>query len=505
MIDIPIYEGEFWWCGEISNSHNFPFSDKSDIRIDINGIHECDQFAPLMLSSFGRYIWSEKPFAVTVKNGIMHFENNSEIILKSGYKNLKGAYLAAMNEHFPFSCDMPHKLFFEAPQYNTWMELGTDQTSEKIYSYAKGIIDRGLKAGILMIDGGWQEDYGIFEFNRFKIPDPKKLVAQLHDMGFKVMLWVSPIVSSAGTRYKLLRDKGYLIKTADGDIAIRKWWSGYSAVLDLTNPDSVAWIHSQLEYLMEEYGVDGFKFDAGDIYFYRDDDMLYEPMSAREHTSAYNKLGEKYQFNEFRAAYKYGGKPIVARLQDKHHSWTDYGLNTLIAHTVMQGLSGYAYACPDMVGGGRIGCLDNANTFDEELFVRWAQANALMCMMQISASPWRILSPENNKRVIDCINLHSNYSELFVKLGKLASKTGEPVIRHMAYEFPEEGFETVNDQFMVGSEILVAPVITKGVKSRKVKFPVGKWQSACGKIYEGNKTIDFDVTMDTLLYFTRIH
>ncbi|UKI38022.1 MAG: hypothetical protein L6V93_08420 [Clostridiales bacterium] len=92
------------------------------------------------------------------------------------------------------------------------MELGTDQTTENILNYARGILENGLPAGVLMIDGGWQEDYGVLEFHKGKIPDPAYLIYELHKLGFKVMLWTSPIVSSAGVRFKYLRSKGYLFK-----------------------------------------------------------------------------------------------------------------------------------------------------------------------------------------------------------------------------------------------------------------------------------------------------
>ena len=353
-----------------------------------------------------------------------------------------------------------------------------------------------------MIDEGWQVDYGDWRFN-YRFPNPKDMVEKLHAMGFKVMLWVSPIVASAGTNYKMLRDKGYLIKNSEGNVAIREWWSGYSAVLDLTNPDAVSWYHSKLKYLMEEYDVDGFKFDAGDSYFYDDDDTVFVPCDAREQTNYFNKIGIEYSFNEYRAAWNFGGRAIVSRLHDKYHTWEESGLNTLIPHTIAQGLSGYAFCCPDMVGGGIIGCFEKGQKMDEELFVRWAQTNALMGMMQVSVAPWRVLSNENYTIVKEAIMLHSDYSNLFVDLAKQASVTGEPIVRHMAYEFPDENFEKVNDQFMVGDKILVAPVIKKSEQVRSVILPKGKWQSSDGKNFIGGCIVEVDAPIDKLNFFVK--
>ena len=400
---------------------------------------------------------------------------------------------------------MPDMLFWKAPQYNTWIELGTEQTTDGILNYAGGIIGHGLPAGVLMIDGGWQEDYGVYEeFNRRKIPDPKYLVDELHRMGFKVMLWVSPIIASAGPRYKQLRNKGWLIRDKRGEIAVRKWWSGFSAVLDLTNPDAAEWMDNSLNSLMERYGIDGFKFDAGDCYFYADDDITYKHIPAREQTLYFNRFGEKYSFNEFRAAWKSGGRPIVARLHDKYHTWDDFGLNTLIGHTVVQGLLGYAYCCPDMVGGGIIDCFGENSALDEELFVRWAQANSLMGMMQMSIAPWRVLKEENANRVIAAIKLHEDFADTFAALAENAAKTGEPIVRHMAYVFPDEGFEAENGQFMLGDDIMSAPVLEKGAKYKIVRFPSGMWKGADGTVYNGGSEEKIPVDMDSILYFRRM-
>lgn len=502
---IKINDNEYWWGGAVNSSHNMPISQKTKFNFSLTRGMECDQFSPIMLSSQGRYIWCSKEFDCEIADGYMDFITDGEIKLYDGYKNLKGAYLAAMEKYFPFSGEMPDELFWKAPQYNTWIELGTDQTTERILEYANDIIKNGLPAGVLMIDGGWQEDYGMYdECNRRKIPDLKYLVDELHKLGFKVMLWVSPIVSSAGPRYKELLAKKYLLCTSEGIPAVRKWWSGYSAVLDFTNPDAVKWMRDILDGLMEKYGVDGFKFDAGDWYFYDDNDIMYEKTSARNQTTCFNKMGEIYKFNEFRAVWNYGGKAIVSRLHDKFHTWDSFGINTIIPHTITQGLLGYAYGCPDMVGGGILSCFTNGKKIDEELFVRWAEANALMSMMQVSRAPWKVLNEENTETVNEYIKLHAKYADMFYNLAKEASKTGEPIVRHLCYEFPDEGFETVNDQFMVGKTLLVAPVIKQGAVTKDVKLPKGKWKYFDGRVFEGGKTITVDADLKTLPYFERI-
>lgn len=156
---------------------------------------------------------------------------------------------------------------------------------------------------------------------------------------------------------------------------------------------------------------------------------------------------------------------IVARLHDKYHSWNDFGLNTLIPHTLLQGLLGYAYCCPDMVGGGILDCFNKGQKMDEELFVRWAQANALMGMMQMSVSPWRVLNEENAPEWSMPETARFSGRHL-LPAGAECRQTGEPITRHMAYAFPGQGFESVSTQFMLGDRLLAAPVLEKGATEK---------------------------------------
>ena len=74
----------------------------------------------------------------------------------------------------------------------------------------------------------------------------------------------------------------------------------------------------------------------------------------------------------------------------------------------------------------------------------------------------------------------------------------------MEYEFPNQGFEEVTDQFMLGSDLLVAPVVEKGKDTKDVILPKGKWQDEDGNIYEGGCTLTQDAPVDKLIYFIKI-
>ncbi|MBQ7313867.1 MAG: glycoside hydrolase, partial [Clostridia bacterium] len=169
------------------------------------------------------------------------------------------------------------------------------------------------------------------------------------------------------------------------------WWNGFSCVVDMSNPDAAKWFRDMLDYLMTEYGVDGFKFDAGDVQYYRNDDVNYGGVTAHEQCELWAKLGLEYPLNEYRACYKCAGLPLVQRLCDKAHQWG--AVAKLLPDILTQGILGFPYGCPDMIGGGSFtDFLPGAPSLKPELFARYAQCAALMPMMQYSAAPWRVLT-----------------------------------------------------------------------------------------------------------------
>ena len=514
QVEITILEDEYWWGGLSAIGHNTPYDSQTIESHDLWGDNKGNQAQPLLLSSKGRYVWSESPIKYSFENGhITVTTRDGKIEFGTAGKNLRDSYDYAVTNFFPPNGKIPEKLLFTKPQYNTWIELTYNQNEDDILKYAQSIIDKGYPPGVLMIDDNWQENYGTWEFSPRRFKDPKAMIKKLHDMGFKVMLWVCPFVSADTEVFRLLDKEKMLLLDADrtqdvlwantnNKAAIIRWWNGASACLDLSNPKAQKWFEERLRYLMDEYGVDGFKFDAGDADFYTDDIVSFIPdTTPNDHTTYFAKLGLQFPLNEYRASWKMAGLPLAQRLRDKNHNWDD--LEKLIPDLMSQSIMGYAYTCPDMIGGGEHQSFENSTTIDEELVVRSAQVHALMPMMQFSVAPWRVLSEENNQLCLDAALLHTKMGNLFLNLAEEASRTGEPIVKPMSLAYPNSGYETIKDQFMLGNEILVAPVVKKGVRKRKVVLPKGKWKAENGESFRGGRTIEIDVPLNRLPYFNK--
>lgn len=504
--EVKMLEDECWWGGCSSDGIVMPYNKDTDFNrvMSINSTN--NQAVPFLVSNKGRYIWSENGFDFQIKDGIIKITNCCSIVhIKEGKNNLREAYIDASKTVFKKTSKIPPEVFFIAPQYNTWIELIFNQNQEGILKYAHGIIENNMPVGILMIDGGWAEYNGSFKFHAGRFPNPRGMIDELHDLGFKVMLWECPFISADTVEYRMLKQKGFLVKRDEYEPAIKQWWDGYSAVLDMTNPNAVAWLSKQNEILMEKYGVDGFKFDAGDAIYYSKEDITYQSVSPNEQSELWAKFGLNYEFNEYRACFKCSGQPLVQRLADKLHTWDDMGLSSLIPNILALGILGYAYTCPDMIGGGEYSnFMLNSDKLDSELVVRYAQCSSLMPMMQFSAAPWRILDQYHFEICKESALLHCEFAKVIVDLALDAANTFEPIVRYMEYVFPHQNMEYIKDQFMLGNKIMVAPVITKGAMSRTVVFPGGLWKDSKDNIFEGGCTKEIESPIDNLLYFEKI-
>lgn len=503
---IKILPGEYWWGGACFDGIKMPFGSESDFVRDLNPNSTMNQAAPLLLSDKGRYIWSDTGFSVSVKNGEIGIENESgEVSLCEGYATLRGAYLAAMKTHFPPRGKRPPDIFFAKPQFNSWIEMTYYQTQADLETYAENLRKAGYDCGVFMIDSGWAPYYGKWEFNAGTFPDPAKMVEKLHGFGFKVMLWTCPFITPDTLEFRYLRDRGLLLKDKTGKPAIVEWWDGFSAVLDFTNPQTEEWYLSQNEALMRRYGVDGFKFDAGDAMYYEGLVSSDGKTDANGHCELWAKIAAKYEYNELRACWRCGNLPIVQRLCDKSHSWGENGLRALVPDILAQGIIGHAFGCPDMIGGGNFVdfTAETMKHLDTELVVRYAQCSALMPMMQFSAAPWRVLPQAENEICLQMARLHEQFGKKIIALADESKETGEPIVRYMEYVFPAQGFADCIDQFMLGNDVLVAPVLEKEIRHREVKLPCGRWKFTDGTVYNGGQIVTVDSPLHVLPYFEK--
>ena len=506
---------EKWW-GLCSNfGRQMPFTEKSDFFCDLRTSNYSHQSQSVLVSDKGRVLYCDAPVEATIGGGTIKFvsERGKILLAENAGKTLAEAFRFASKTYFPPTGEEPELLYFSAPQYNTWIELTYHQNEKDILAYAQSMLDHGLPPGIFMIDDTWQLDYGTWEFDPRRFPDPKAMVAKLHKMGFKVLLWMCPFVSMDSPAYRLLEygqspdtvkpqpKGGFVTDGTIGRAAAVEWWNGRSALLDLSHPNGRNWLCGRLDWLKSEFGVDAFKFDGGGLADYQHVCAKENGLCPARQNGLYADLALQYKGSELRSAFGMGGKPVIMRLADKDHSWE--ALARLIPDMLAAGLIGSPYICPDMIGGGQWMTFLPGAPFDPELFIRSAQIHALCPMMQISASPWRVLSVEHQKLFVEMVSLRQKFATKFVELAKRAAKDGEPIMRNLEYNYPGMGYADIKDEFMIGEDLLVAPVLEKGARVRKVVVPPGIWMADDGSRCDGPTTVDVLVSLSRIPYFRR--
>lgn len=517
--------GECWWGAVANKGYVQPYVDFSahdnyflddplpDLKSEDDRFFELGTMsakgvtAPLLVSNKGRYIWSDRPFGFKFSDGVLILSSRYEKIepVTAG-ETLREAYLAACRDHFPFAGREPAELMFTKPQFNNWIEtvvLGINQDNAE--KFVDALHASGFPCGVVMIDGGWQRYHGCRDFNPDIFPEAKRLFDKIHDYGYKGVLWISYFLSAdsrpeyvsykPGAQDILVRSK-----TNPKDAALVWWWNGISATMDITRGDIRKKLTDELQAFAERFHIDGFKFDGGDPEYFRDNALFSEPwMEPADFGQAYARVGEAFPYNEYRAAYNFGGKPIVVRHYDVGHNWTDF--KAILPDMLTAGLLGCPYVFADMIGGGHADSYKPGNTFSHKLFIRSCELQALMPMMQFSAAPWRVLTEDECAICRKFAELHVEFGPYIMEQVHHASSTGEPIMRSMEYEFPGCGYEHLNQQFMLGSRYLVAPV-TDEDDTKTVYLPAGRWKDDRGEVWLGPRALELEnVPLDRLPYY----
>lgn len=428
------------------------------------------------------------------------------------HRNVKEASMAALKT-LNRPPNPPPKAMVDAPIWTTWARYHAKVDQVKVERFANEIVARGLQRSVMEIDDKWQSKYGDFQFDPVKFPQPRAMVELLHALGFKVTLWIMPFAEENSNAYREGAPKGYFIKSDSP--ATRKlkpgffhWWQPVpAAALDVTNPEAVDWFVGRLRKLQEDYLIDGFKFDAGEPCFLPTRFRTHTPIpSPTEYTRLYvQEVASKFDYSEVRTGHKTNDVPLLTRMGDRFSTWSSSnGLRSIIPTLLTSGLLGYPFCLPDMIGGNAY----FGRKPDVELMVRWAQANALMPAMQFSIAPWD-LSAEADKLCKAVLDLRAEVTAYIFSVMEETCKVLAPVCRPMWWLDPDDP-ETflIGDQFVIGDDIIVAPVVVKGQKKRDVYLPRGTWTELLNPTVQHEGPVwlrDTDAPLHKIPIYRRLH
>lgn len=389
------------------------------------------------------------------------------------------------------------------PIWNTWARYHANINQDTVLTYAREIVEHGYPRGRFVIDDRWQAEYGDLVFDPHRFPDPRAMIDTLHGLGFTVHTWVVPFFSPRSKAFMEGAQHGYLVRTPQGEPRPVVWWQGVGGLLDVSHPDALHWFHDRLLQLQASTGLDGFKFDAGEGIFLPADAVTYTPLAPNDYTHRYIEfVGKHFAWSDVRSGWLNQRSPLLFRQWDKASTWgLDNGLHSVITGALSLSVSGYPLVLPDMIGGNAY-----SNQPDAELMIRWAQVNALMPGLQFSLAPWDYGS------VCDALcrqyaEMHEAFGPALHGLAENHALTGEPIIRPIWWLSPhDEAALTCDDEFVLGDQFLVAPVVQQGQRKRDIYLPAGSWRAwGGGDVYEGPRWLrDYPAPLEVLPLFERL-
>lgn len=454
-------------------------------------------------TSNNRGPYADRPFLDTGNLGDRTFTfKGNELDLKFSFLNNALQAYEKLVEHYGHPSEIPPEDLFTLPTWTTWARYKTAIDQHVVLAYADDIIKNDYPYGVLEIDDRWQVYYGDLAFDSKRFPNPKKMIDELHAKGFKVTSWVIPFLDPQSQAFTDGAKNDWLVKTADDSPYLVEWWQGRGGLLDVTNSRALDWFFERLSQLQIKTGLDGFKFDAGEACFLPSDAFTHQLIDPNEYTQIYvDAVAKHYRLTEARSGWKNQRAPIFFRQWDKTTSWgLDNGLHSVLTGILALGTSGYPFVLPDMIGGNEYEEKTNA-----EMMIRWTQLNALLPAMQFSLPPWEY-GEESTSICREYAKLHLEYAPKILELAKEATQNGNPIIRPVFWLAPhDETALTCDDEFLLGNDILVAPVIAPNIRQRDVYLPPGAWRNHwTGEVINGSCILkNYPAPLEKLLFFER--
>ncbi|XP_046625895.1 myogenesis-regulating glycosidase isoform X1 [Neodiprion virginianus] len=426
----------------------------------------------------------------------------------------RSAHENVIHDHLGKPTGHPDERMIMHPIWSTWARYKANVSAEIVNEFADEILQYGFNNSQLEIDDNWETCYGSAIFDTTKFPNIKSLTDGLKTKGFRLTLWIHPFINEeCEPAYTEALNNGYFVKNVYGEVRMA-WWQGQqAAAIDFTNPTAVEWWVQRLKYLQLTSGVDSFKFDAGEISWLPQTPGISgdAELSPGSFISSYvRSLAQNFNdMIEARVGWRTQDLPIFIRMIDKDTTWTwNNGLPTLITTLLQMNINGYVHVLPDMIGGnGYLNGFLNATEYpSKEMLIRWLQTNVFMPSLQYSFAPWDF----DDETVIvskKYTDLHAEITPTIIRLMKKAVDTGAPLNPPIWWVDPTNRVaHRIKDEFLLGEEILVAPVVEEDVVQRDIYLPKGSWKDAVtDDIHTGPLWLkNYPAPLDVLPYFYKI-
>lgn len=408
------------------------------------------------------------------------------------------------------------------------------QTQEEILKIATEYKKRNLPIDVIVVDFFHWPHEGEWKFDECYWPNVEELVCQLREMGIELMVSIWPTVEEESENFLEMQENGYLVRSEYGK---RLGQLGNSCMIDVTNPECRQYVWNKIKKNYYEKGIKIFWMDEAEPEL-----TGYEYNHYRYYRGAAMEIGNIYPREYARMVYegmqKEGQENIVNLLRCAWAGSQKYGtliwsgdidssfqaMRNQLSAGLNMGIAGFPWWTTD------IGGFHGGNIYDpkfHELFVRWFQFGTFCPVMRLHGDREPFQKPIGTKGggkvPSGADNEVWSYGEKVYKICKKymflrerlkpyikdlmlqAHKYGTPVIRPLFYDFPEDSVAwEIEDSYMFGPDIYVAPILYENLFIRKLYLPKGVW--ICledGTVHKGGEWVIIDAPLDTIPVFVR--
>lgn len=381
---------------------------------------------------------------------------------------------------------------------------------------------RGFPVDGIVLDLYWygkEQDMGRLAWEPEQWPNPEKMLADLKKQNVNLIAISQPYVLRNGKaidNYNYLAENGMLMLDSVGKGPQEvKIWVGEGGMLDVSNPETRKWLANKYHELTE-MGITGWWGDLGEPEVHPQEGTHANGLNARLYHNMYGNDWSKIIYDMWQEEYPdtrlvtmmRGGTTGLQQYSvfpwstDVSRSWG--GLQPQVTIMLNSGLSGMGYMGHD-VGGFAV---DKENPEDAELYVRWLQLGTFSPMLrthaQYKAEPYHY--PEYKDIILNLIKERYRWLPYNYTLAYENAAFGYPLVRPLNfYEAGSNAYDLIDDEYLWGSEVLVAPVMVQGATERDITFPQGQWVDILNpkQVYVGGSTVTYPAPLEVLPMFVK--